>query len=250
MNSALLLRSSGLAAVTVALFIGCGGRIEADYASDAGSDAASSKCGNGRIDTGEDCDGTHLGGATCSSATMNSRPTGQLSCSKQCKLDTDGCTGSGGPGTGGGTGTGGRSGTGGGVGIGGIGTGGGVGTGGAIGAGGRAGGATTACTSTSDCSGRQVCCGTRANTAYTFACAATCARTDTTAECHVASECGNREVCCGTTNQTGTSYSSIACAATCTGNGERPLCATDNDCAAGTTCQTSRVLPSTFKVCR
>ncbi|HEX3594362.1 MAG TPA: hypothetical protein VHU80_04650, partial [Polyangiaceae bacterium] len=109
---------------------------------------------------------------------------------------------------------------------------------------------TSACTSAADCSGRQVCCGTRAGTVYTFSCATTCARTDTTTECHVNSECGRGEVCCGTTNQTGTSYSSISCASACTGDGERQMCSADRDCPTGQTCQTSRVLPSDFKVCR
>ena len=246
MNSASLLRASGLFAATALLFIACGGKIEADY-SDAGVDGG--KCGNGRIDPGEECDGTRLGGATCSSATMNAHPSGQLSC-KQCQLVTTGCTGgSGNNGTGGGNGTGGR-GTGGGNGTGGRpGTGGGVGTGGRVGgSGGMT--STTSCTSAADCSGRQVCCGVRTGGQYVFSCAATCARTDTTTECHTNSECGRREICCGTTNQTGTTYTSIACTATCTGNGERPMCKTNADCPNGMTCQTSRVLPNDFKVCR
>ncbi|HEX3598354.1 MAG TPA: hypothetical protein VHU80_24770, partial [Polyangiaceae bacterium] len=134
MNSALLLRGSGLVAVAVGLFVGCGGRVEADYTSDAAADDTSANCGNGRIEKGEECDGSHLGGANCASATMNSRSTGQLSCDKQCKLDTSSCSGNGNPGTGGGTGTGGGNGTGGGFGTGGrLGTGGGLGTGGRVG---------------------------------------------------------------------------------------------------------------------
>jgi len=248
MISASLLRTAGLFAMTALVFVGCGGRIEAEYRGDASADAG--KCGNGTIDVGEQCDGAHLGGATCSSATMNVSPNGQLACSN-CRLVTTGCTGSGTAGAGGATGSGGSS-MAGRSGTGGLGAGGRLGTGGSVGAGGRGGmsGAPTACTSSGDCSAREVCCGVRTNGQYAFTCAATCARTDTTVACHVRSECGRGETCCGTTNQTGTTYTSIACAATCNGNAERPLCATDADCASGTTCGTSRVLPSAFKVCR
>jgi hypothetical protein len=250
MNSASLLRLSGLFAVTASVFIACGGRIEADYATtDGGENATADTCGNGELDKGEQCDGTHLGGATCDSATMGAHPNGQLSCDK-CHLVTTGCSGSGPSGTGGATGTGGRSsGTGGG-----FGTGGRVGTGGAMSAGGRTGtggtAAASSCTSSADCRGREVCCGVITNGQYTFSCATTCARTDVTAECHTASDCGRGETCCGTTNQTGATYTSIACAATCNANGERALCSSNTDCARGTTCNTSRVLPSDFKVCR
>jgi hypothetical protein len=255
MNSASLLRLSGLFAVTVTVFVACGGRIEADYLGDGGADDTSSKCGNGRIDDGEQCDGSHLGGATCATATMTAQSKGQLSCNK-CRLVTTDCSGSGPSGGGGSVGTGGRNSTGGGVGTGGgMGTGGRLGTGGAMGGGGRggAGGTSstaTSCTSSSDCRGREVCCGVRTNGQYAFTCAATCARNDTMAECHTSADCGRGEVCCGTTNQTGTTYTSIACAATCNGNGERTLCSKNTDCASGTTCGTSRVLPSDFEICR
>ncbi len=252
MNSASLLRLSGLFAVTASVFIGCGGRIEADYTSDGGENDTVDTCGNGKLDKGEQCDGTRLGGATCDSATMHAHPSGQLSC-HNCHLVMTGCTGSSPPsGSGGATsGTGGRStGTGGSVGTG---TGGRLGTGGAMSGGGRTGTggtATASCTSTADCRGREVCCGVRTNGAYAFSCAATCARTDVTAECHGTSDCGRGETCCGTTNQTGTTYTSIACAATCNANGERTLCSSNSDCPRGMTCGTSRVLPSGFGTCR
>jgi hypothetical protein len=86
---------------------------------------------------------------------------------------------------------------------------------------------------------------------YAFACAATCGQNgSTTAECHQASDCGRGQVCCGTTNQTGVAYTSMACAATCNQNGERPLCASNRECAQGTTCQATQLLPSNFKICR
>jgi hypothetical protein len=251
MNSASLLRIAGLFAVTAAVFVGCGGRIEADYADSGAEDV--SKCGNGKIDDGEECDGSHLGGATCSSATMDAHPGGQLGCDGKCRLVLTGCTGAGAPETGGATGTGGRSSTGGAFGAFGagglVGTGGRLGTGGVIGNGGSVGSTATACTTSADCSNREVCCGVRTNGVYAFTCAATCARTDTTAECHDASDCSRGQICCGTTNQTGTTYTSISCAATCNANGERALCSSNTDCGNGATCGTSRILPSGFKVC-
>ena len=47
------------------------------------------KCGNGKLDSGEKCDGKLLGGATCESLGYAS---GTLACNKDCKaLDTAGC---------------------------------------------------------------------------------------------------------------------------------------------------------------
>ena len=71
-------------------------------------------CGNGRIDVGEQCDGSMLGGATCATETMGARPAGTLTCTKGCTLSTSGCVGPIIlPGTGGFTGAAGRPGTGG-----------------------------------------------------------------------------------------------------------------------------------------
>ncbi|MCZ2111429.1 MAG: hypothetical protein LC118_18005 [Dehalococcoidia bacterium] len=47
-------------------------------------------CGNGMLDAGEQCDGTNMGGKSCSS-TMGTGWTGELSCSG-CVLVTSGCT--------------------------------------------------------------------------------------------------------------------------------------------------------------
>lgn len=72
------------------------------------------RCGNGQIDTGEDCDGTLFGGATCGLSTMGTRPVGALRCTSVCVFDPTACrsanAGAGGAiGSGGFTGTGGRS---------------------------------------------------------------------------------------------------------------------------------------------
>lgn len=85
-----------------------------------GEDEASARkrCGNDRIDRGEQCDKDNLNGETCASATMGRRPGGTLSCSKKCRFDTKGCTGAGAGGTGG---TGGAAGSGGIAGSGGVG---------------------------------------------------------------------------------------------------------------------------------
>ncbi len=45
-------------------------------------------CGDGAIDTGEDCDGGNLGGKTCGSLGYDG---GTLSCSASCEFDTSGC---------------------------------------------------------------------------------------------------------------------------------------------------------------
>jgi hypothetical protein len=49
-------------------------------------------CGNGVIETGEECDGPDLGGATCSD---NGCTSGTVSCTTQCKLDYGSCGGCG-----------------------------------------------------------------------------------------------------------------------------------------------------------
>jgi hypothetical protein len=59
-------------------------------------------CGNNEIDVGEQCDGSDLGGSTCSSLGFSS---GSLSCSSVCTFNTSSCTSSGGGGGGGGSST-------------------------------------------------------------------------------------------------------------------------------------------------
>jgi hypothetical protein len=48
-------------------------------------------CGDGIIQTGEQCDGTNLGGLTCLGLGSSS---GRLQCTASCTLDTSGCEGS------------------------------------------------------------------------------------------------------------------------------------------------------------
>lgn len=50
-------------------------------------------CGNGAIDSPEQCDGSNLNGETCATATLNALPIGTLACSPTCTLDTSGCSG-------------------------------------------------------------------------------------------------------------------------------------------------------------
>lgn len=45
-------------------------------------------CGNGRIETGEQCDRTTLGGSTCATLGFNG---GLLRCDRDCQYDTSGC---------------------------------------------------------------------------------------------------------------------------------------------------------------
>jgi hypothetical protein len=54
-------------------------------------DAACLTCGNGVLETGEDCDLGDLGGGTCASATAGAFPTGALSCDVGCVFDTSEC---------------------------------------------------------------------------------------------------------------------------------------------------------------
>jgi hypothetical protein len=55
----------------------------------AGAPAAQpAVCGNGRIETGEQCDRTTLGSSTCATLGFNG---GQLRCARACQYDTSGC---------------------------------------------------------------------------------------------------------------------------------------------------------------
>ena len=88
----------------------CGGAEEEPYTVAYRVDVdASTSCGNGVLESPEECDAPDFGGQTCASATMDNTPKGRLRCSDKCKLIVTGCTGSSqGPGTGGTGGTGGR----------------------------------------------------------------------------------------------------------------------------------------------
>jgi pilus assembly protein FimV len=67
-------------------------------------------CGNGAVDSGEQCDGQALNGETCSTATMSAMPRGNLRCAANCTFDLSGCRGAR-PGQGGAAGAAGAPGT-------------------------------------------------------------------------------------------------------------------------------------------
>lgn len=46
------------------------------------------RCGNGNVDSGEDCDGSNLAGQSCTNLGYDS---GTLSCTSDCRFDTSGC---------------------------------------------------------------------------------------------------------------------------------------------------------------
>jgi hypothetical protein len=107
----LLKRTSVVFALALVPFVGCG--------SDDDKKPAS-KCGNGTIDDGEDCDGTNLDSETCATVGMGTATSGTLACTSTCTFDLSGCMpaasggspGSGGAGSGGTPGSGGLGGVG------------------------------------------------------------------------------------------------------------------------------------------
>lgn len=58
--------------------------------------ACVSNCGNGRIDNGEDCDGSNLNGKACATLSAYAFTGGELSCSPTCTFDTSACSVAGG----------------------------------------------------------------------------------------------------------------------------------------------------------
>jgi hypothetical protein len=58
-----------------------------------GTGGTEAVCGSGVIETGEDCDGTQLGGQTCTGLGYTG---GTLKCTETCTFDTSGCAGTGG----------------------------------------------------------------------------------------------------------------------------------------------------------
>lgn len=70
-----------LPAILVPLWVGALGCSDADK--------GGPRCGNGRLEEGEVCDGEDLGGATCESLSMG---IGDLACIADCTLDTSGCS--------------------------------------------------------------------------------------------------------------------------------------------------------------
>lgn len=173
-------------------------------------------------------------------------------------------------GSGGGSGTGASGGTGG-VPAGGGGTsasggsGGssGAGSGGIAGAGGSAGGAsggsagTTASGGTGGGSGQSIACGTKScalpgsyccnhpNQPDECLASATSCTFGVEMKCDGPEDCGAGEVCCGAIFVQGQniSYTSTACAATCSGKNARVVCGSSGKCPTGLTCGTSELLP-------
>jgi|GEM_PF-2969402 len=63
---------------------------KADCTLDVSGCSPSIKCGNGKKDDSEKCEGTDLGGATCTSE-VGKPATGDLACASNCTLDTSAC---------------------------------------------------------------------------------------------------------------------------------------------------------------
>ncbi len=61
------------------------------HVANSGDAGPANVCGNGKVESGEVCDGTNLNGASCMSLGFDS---GQLQCAPSCKFDTGQCVGS------------------------------------------------------------------------------------------------------------------------------------------------------------
>lgn len=68
----------------------CSSYCQYDLTGCSGTDPNAPVCGNGVIDSGEQCDGTNFGGKTCASVNA-STPQGSLKCTA-CQLDASGCS--------------------------------------------------------------------------------------------------------------------------------------------------------------
>jgi PKD domain len=68
-----------------------GGTTGSGGATSTGGSGVSLTCGDGKVDTGEDCDQSQLNGKTCTSLGFNS---GTLACTSNCQFNTSGCSGS------------------------------------------------------------------------------------------------------------------------------------------------------------
>lgn len=90
-----ILAASVSALVLVGLLGACSAQDDSTGESTDFAKPGGSLCGNGRIDSGEQCDGRDLGGETCDSVTMGDAPEGRLACTKRCKFNTRGCSGGG-----------------------------------------------------------------------------------------------------------------------------------------------------------
>ena len=94
-------RMSVGAGLALALALGCSSGDSAAPPPGVNSNLAngghgSATCGNGKLDTGEECDGALLNGATCETATMGAFKGGTLACAPSCVFDMRMCTSTGG----------------------------------------------------------------------------------------------------------------------------------------------------------
>lgn len=106
----------------------CGAVACGDSAASDDGGGGGANCGNGVIDSGEQCDPNplNLNGETCATATVNMSPNGVLGCNADCSLNITMCTaggvgGASGAGAGGTGGVSGQGGTGAAGGVGGVG---------------------------------------------------------------------------------------------------------------------------------
>lgn len=76
--------------VVLSLAVGCGSSSSSPPPGKV--NAVSTTCGNGTVESGEDCDGANLNGQTCESATLGAFTLGTLKCSPTCQFDMSGCT--------------------------------------------------------------------------------------------------------------------------------------------------------------
>ena len=81
-----MLRRSGILAVTLMAFASL------SLAACGDDDTGTDNCGNGLIDSAEDCDGTNLDGRSCTSLGLSA---GTLLCSADCSYNLSGCGGAG-----------------------------------------------------------------------------------------------------------------------------------------------------------
>src|SRR3989442_69805 len=68
--------------VGLLVVVGCGGKTS--------TPGTTASCGNGTVDSGEQCDGGNLNGADCASQ-IGTGATGTLACTNTCTFDTSGC---------------------------------------------------------------------------------------------------------------------------------------------------------------
>src|SRR5689334_7261383 len=95
LRGAVVLKRSGLSQFALWTFFVCGGRDNAEmYADDGG--LILENCGDGKLDLGEQCDGTVFGPVRTCDAALSTPGGGTVSCypkgdPRQCTLDVSNC---------------------------------------------------------------------------------------------------------------------------------------------------------------